>query len=235
MTPIWTLEARSTYMLSTVEEYFNLSPAQMQREIIGLHRGLLRTLQARNFQYSDFRSALVPQSDKEERAFLFDTAAIDDVWYGYDIAVRFVPALERDHNCCILSGDLIIPDQELGLRVLAESAIVHKPSKIRNTSQLHAVYVNNLTASRTQALHEKLSHYDPYIGYVPATYSSIAKDWLSATLSCTYLKIGKRWLSADDDEDDIIEDVNHNLPGWPLEEIMDTLVLVFDQCIFIIF
>ena len=80
------------------------------------------------------------------------------------------------------------------------------------------MYVNNLTSSRAQALHEKLTHYEPYIGYIPATYSSRVKDWLSAAVSCIYLKIGERWLSADDEEDDIIEDVDHNVPGWPLVE-----------------
>jgi hypothetical protein len=218
VTPLWTLDARGSFILSEVEEFFGLSATQIQREIIGLHEGLLRTLQARNFRYNDFRSALVPQSHKEERAFLFDTSAIANGWYGYDIGVRFVTALERDHNCCILSGDMIIPDQALGFRLLTESAIVHKNCEISNTSQLCAVYVNNLTSSRARALHEKLSHYKPYIGYIPATYSSRVKDWLSGTLSCRYLKIGDRWLSADDDDDDIIEDVDHNVPGWPLEE-----------------
>jgi hypothetical protein len=216
MTPIWTLDARDTFILSEVEEFFGLSATQVQREIIELHEGMLRTLRARKFLYNDFRRALVPQSDKEERAFLFDTSAINSSGYGYDIARRFVPALDRDHNCCILIGDLIIDDQALGFSLLTESAIVHKACEISHTSQVHAVYVNNLTSSRAQALHEKLIHYEPYVGFIPATYSSRVKDWLSATLSCIYLKIGNRWLSADDDEDDILEDVDHNVPGWPL-------------------
>jgi hypothetical protein len=217
MTPIWTLDARNTVLLDIAEDY-GFSAAQIQRDIIRLHEGMLYTLHARDFRYNDFRSALVPQSHKEERAFIFDTSAINSSEYGYDVALRFVPALERDHNCCILVGDLSIPDQALGFSLLAESAIVHKAGKILHTSQLFAVYVNNLTSSRAQALHEKLTHYEPYIGYIPATYSSRVKDWLSAAVSCIYLKIGERWLSADDEEDDIIDDVDHNVPGWPLGE-----------------
>jgi hypothetical protein len=218
MTPIWTLDARNSFLLDIVEEYFGLSAAQIQREILRMHEGLLRTLQARNFRYNDFRNALVPQIHNEEYAFLFDTSVIDDAWYSLHIGARFVPALERDHNCCIQIGDLVIADQALGYSLLTESAIVHKACEISNTSQLCAVYVNNLTSSRAQALNEKLSHYQPYIGYIPATYSSRVKDWLSGTLSCIYLKIGNRWLSADDEEDDILEDVDHNVPGWPLAE-----------------
>jgi len=160
----------------------------------------------------------VPQIDKAESAFLFDTSVVDDDWYGYEIGARLIPALERDHNCSILSGDLIIADQEVGFSLLAQSAVVRRPCELRDTSQLYAVYINNLTAPRAQALHDRLSQYHPYIGYIPATYYSLVKDWLSAILSSTYLKIGERWICADDDEEDIVEDVDHNIPGWPLEE-----------------
>ena len=76
MTPIWTLDARNTFLLNIAEDY-GFSATQIQRDIIRLHEGMLYTLQARNFRYNDFRSALVPQSHKEERAFIFDTSAIN--------------------------------------------------------------------------------------------------------------------------------------------------------------
>src|SRR5277367_1780312 len=117
MAPIWTLEARDSYLLEMVSNYMTVPADRMQREILMLHQDMLSTLGRRSLNYESFRTALVPQNDKTERAFLFDTTLIDDGWYGYDIATRIVPALNRDLNCSILAGDLILDDQDLAFKI----------------------------------------------------------------------------------------------------------------------
>lgn len=215
MIPIWTLDSRDSTYLEVMESLFDPAGPQMQHLIVGMHAELLRDLSALDFIYESFRTALVPQNDKQERAFLFNSTLIDEAWYGGDIALRLVPALERNHNCSILSGDLILSNQEVVRSALTESAILHKPLDVVNTSLIYVVYINNLSSTLAQTLHEKLLPYAPYIGYIPSTYSSRAKDLLSLPLMSTYLKIGTRWLCVGED-DSVIGTANS--PGWPLED-----------------
>jgi hypothetical protein len=213
--PIWTLEARESVLFDVISSYFDLSDAQMRREIVGMHAELLQILRGKGLNYYSFRSALVPQLEKLERALLFDTSRIESGWYGYDVASRLVPALDRDHRCSIRVGDLILKNQDLAFELLAREAILHRYCETRNTSQLYAVYVNNLTESRANRLHERLIPYEPYVGYIPTTFASRTKDWLSLTLVGAYLKIGAKWLCGH--EDDVSNEEDYNVHSWPLD------------------
>lgn len=217
MTPIWTLDARDSFMLATIEEFLDTSPVEIQRELTGMHQRLLAMLEARNFKYEEFRSALVPQNNKEERAFLFDASMINDPWYGRHIGMMLVPVLDRDHKCCVLAGDLIIPNQRIDLNLLVENAVIRRNHQTLEPSNLHVVYINNLSASRAKIIHEKLRDHESYVGYIPTTYYSPFKEWLSMIIGGIYLKIGYRWLCATDG-DDSDEAAGDNVPGWPLEE-----------------
>jgi hypothetical protein len=154
MTPIWTLDARDSFMLAAIEEFLDSSPVEIQRELTGMHQRLLAMFQARNFKYEEFRSALVPQNNKEERAFLFDASIIDDTWYGRRIGMMLVPVLDRDHKCCVLAGDLIIPNRRIDLNLLVANAVIRRNHQTLEASNLHAVYINNLSISRAEIIHE---------------------------------------------------------------------------------
>jgi len=215
MTPIWTLDSRDYQFLPMMEEYWRLSTPQVRGLILEMHAELIRMLQASGLDYSSFRNSLVPQGHKLERAFIFKTTLIDEDWYGGAIARQLTPILDSDHHCSILSGDLIFSDQRVARTALNNAGIFHRSFDDVNTAMLHAIYVNNLTETRAENIHEKLKSYTPYIGYVPTKYSSTAKELMSLVLSTTYLKAGRRWLCESEDE---VTMGHSNVPGWPLSE-----------------
>lgn len=65
-------------------------------------------------------------------------------------------------------------------------------------------------------MHSGLTQFGPYVDRIPSTYSSRTKDWLANTLSTRYLKLGNTFIGQH--EDDVPNEENYNLPGWPLEE-----------------
>lgn len=111
--PIWTLEARDSVMLEVVTSYFELSPDAVRAEIRSGHEIAIEALAEKGVAYADLRNPLVPQRDRAERAFLFDTDRIEESWYGLPAAEALIPLLPRELSCCIQLGDLIIEDQEL--------------------------------------------------------------------------------------------------------------------------
>jgi hypothetical protein len=217
MNPIWTLEARDSVALEMISSYFNLSDAQMRRTIIEAHEQVQELLTQKGIDYRSLRSALTPQRQRIETAYIFDTARIDSGWYGYDVAARILPHLDRNSNCSILVGDLILEDQDLGFDLLERHLRLHKACEIAHTSQLYSVYINNLSDRMAKTIHDGLLPYEAYVGYIPVTFSSRMKDWLSATLVNQYIKRKVVFLCGQ--EDDVENDENYNLPGWPIEDL----------------
>jgi hypothetical protein len=215
MVPIWTLDSRDDQFLVSMEDYWGLSVFQVRGLIMGMHAELIRMLQDEGLDYSSFRNALVPQSHKQERAFIFKTTLIEDGWYGGAIAQQLVPSLDADHTCSILSGDLILSDQQAARAALSDTGVFHRSFHDVHTTMLHAIYFNNLTETRAQELHDKLKLYEPYIGYIPAMYSSIAKELMSLVLATTYLKVGRHWLCESDGDETM---GRSNVPSWPLAD-----------------
>jgi hypothetical protein len=102
--PIWTLEARDSVLLDVMADYFRLSDAQMRNEISSAHAEVIRLLRGKGIDYTALRTALVPQADRLERGFLFDTARIEAAWYGHEVAEKLVPLLNPKAKCGIYRG-----------------------------------------------------------------------------------------------------------------------------------
>lgn len=158
----------------------------------------------------------MPQTDKFEVAFVFDTHKIDSGWYGGVVAGSIVPLLDRGLNCSLLVGDLLCDDQNLAFSLLQESLTLHKTCEISHTSQLYCVYINNLSSARFQSIHEALVAQPEYIGYIQSTYSSGLKNLLSLTLTPAYLKFKETFICSH--EDDVSNSENSNTPSWPLAQ-----------------
>ncbi|MGH9959205.1 MAG: hypothetical protein ACREBC_19100 [Pyrinomonadaceae bacterium] len=67
----------------------------------------------------------------------------------------------------------------------------------------------------SERIDQGLSVYDPYIGYIDATYSSRMKDYLSLTLGPVYLKARGKVICGH--EDDVSNDENFTMALWPFE------------------
>jgi hypothetical protein len=153
----------------------------MRKSIMNEHENLLRILRMKSVNYASLRRALVPSADRSELAFLFDSTRIDNHWYGHEVAQKLVPLINRKSTCSFLVGDLIADKQKIAFDVLRRHITLHN-SEIKHTSQLYCVYLNNLSKTMAETIHDGLISYDPYVGHVNVTFSSPMKNWLSATL-----------------------------------------------------
>ncbi|MGN6202146.1 MAG: hypothetical protein ACTHNY_07050 [Solirubrobacterales bacterium] len=202
-------------MLEVIRSQFDLSPAVMRREIEQALEITVDAIAAKGVQYSKLKNALIPQRDRWERAFLFDTDRIEEGWYGLPVAEALIPLLPRQLSCSIQLGDLIIEDQELGFDLLRSYAVPCRPVQLGYTNQIYCLYLNNLTRTMAESITEGLRGYEGFCGYVDATFSSPMKDWLSVTLVDGYLK--HRGTVLNGHEDDVPDEEDRNMKGWPWE------------------
>ena len=214
--PIWTLEARDSVMLQVVTAQFKLTPAQVREEINQAHKLTIEAIAAKGVSYGELRKALTPQRDRLERAFLFDTARIDEGWYGLPVAEALIPLLPRQLSCSIQLGDLSISNQDLGFDLLRRYAVAHRDLELGNTNQIYCIYLNNLTLAMAESITDGLRDYKGFFAHVDTTTGSQMKDWLSITLVDGYLK--HRDLVLNGHEDDVSDEEDRNMKGWPWEE-----------------
>jgi len=214
--PIWTLEARDSVMLQVVTAQFNLTPAQVREEIKRAHEVTVEAIAAKGISYRELRGALTPQRDRLERAFLFDTARIDEGWYGLAVAEALIPLLPRQLSCSIQLGDLIIKDQDLGFDLLRRYAVAHRDLELGNTNQIYCIYLNNLTPTMVESITAGLQKYEGFFAHVDTSTASQMKDWLSITLVDGYLK--HREVVLNGHEDDVPDEEDRNMKGWPWNE-----------------
>lgn len=203
-------------MLEVVASLGDHSDAEMQREILQAQEETIRLLEAKDVDYGQLRNALVPQHKREELALVFDTSRTNSSWYGREVASQVVPLLHRSLSCCLLHGDLIIHDQDIGVGLLNEFLIQIKDVSLVNTNQLFCIYINNLSKRMVDDIVAALTPYEPFVGHVVATNSSKMKDWFSTTLVPAYLKA--RHVVISGHEDDAPENADYNMKGWPWEE-----------------
>ncbi len=105
--PVHTLNARGNIMFDVIREEFNLTAAQMFAQIQALRHETEECLQAKKISYKDLRSALVPNQERKDIALFFDTARIDQSWYGLDVMKRVIPLFERETKHSVLLGDYL--------------------------------------------------------------------------------------------------------------------------------
>jgi len=217
---IWTIDARDNVMLDVMSETLGLSPERVGSELWRVRAVAADILAAKGVSYQLLRGALTPRRDRHEFAFVFDSASTGGTWnYAIPAQERLLPLLQaKDFSCSLLSGDLIIEDQNLGFAMLNRGVELHREVRpLTHTDELYAIYVNNLSARQADNIHDGLVPWEGYVGRIPCTYSSVTKNWLSTTLSSKYVKVGRTFVCGH--EDDVVNDVNSNLPGWPVEEL----------------
>jgi hypothetical protein len=216
MTKIWTLDARDTVLFDVVMSHAQLSHRELGKDIRQLHQETVRILESKDVLYGDLRSALVPSSNNNDIALVFEASATNSGAYGAAIAEVLLPSLDREWRGSVLSGDLILKNQDVAFALLDQSLVLMRSVDLRNTAELYAIYLSNLTRARAEQLVASLSSYGAFVGYIPATYESRCKDWLSHTLVNTYLKHGETFICRH--EDDRPHEDNVNMHWWPLEE-----------------
>jgi hypothetical protein len=214
--PIFTLNARGNIMLEVMRDHFNLSPTVMHREIQGLHLATQEALHSKGIAYAQLKSGLVPIGDRNEAAFIFDSQCIESSWYGLAIAEATIPIHDKRSTQSVLCGDLIGEDQQFIFDILQESLVLSRSFTFVHGTALYCVYVNNLSNAALEAFHRSLCSFPPYVGFIPTTFASRAKTYLSSILVNSYLKHGNTIIMGHEDDRPNEEDVN--LVGYPFED-----------------
>lgn len=213
---IHTVDARGHIMLETMRDYFGATPKIMLREIQGMVSTTIEVLKDKGIKYQGLRTALVPRTDRLEAGFIFDTQAIDSCGYGNEVMKQLLPLLESKSNYSVQCGDLIGEDQEFIFTTLQESLLLSRCLDFIHGSALYCVYINNLTEAGLDRINKSLSSFKAYVGYIPCTFSSKARVYLSTILVNSFLKHGNKVIMGH--EDDRPNEENINMQGYPFED-----------------
>lgn len=216
MQPIHTLDARGHIMLEVIRDRFGIAAPEMRLEIERLHGEVIEILASKGVCYSELRSALVPSDDGEEAAFLFDSTKIESGMYGREVFKQVLPLLDPRTTLSVLAGDLLGDNQDLIFEILQESMVLARAFQFRHASLLYGVYINHLSPAGLAHLHEHLAAFPAYLGYIPATFASRAKIYLSSCMANVFLKKGR--VAIVGHEDDRSNDENVNITICPLED-----------------
>jgi hypothetical protein len=100
--------------------------------------------------------------------------------------------------------------------ILEKSLVLSRSFEFVHGSALYCVYINNLSDTMLRKLHSELARFPAYVGFIPATFDSRAKTYLSTTLVHSFLKNGPRVIMGH--EDDVPNEENVNIVGYPFEE-----------------
>lgn len=215
-TPIFTLDARDNVMLEVTRDYLKVSPERMRSDLQDMHSKLIKILAKKGVPYNELRGALVPSTDKKEVGFLFDSEQISSGMYGAEIFDKLVPLLDRRTSHSILCGDLIHKNQDRLYALLQESLQLVKPFTFVHGTSLHCVYLNNLTQNSFETIVAGLEPFPAFVGFIPATYLSPMRTFLSFTLVRGMLK--HKSIVIQGHEDDVPNEKNFNMSGYPFEE-----------------
>ena len=212
---IYTLNARGYTMLEFMRAEFKLSDQIMHQEIQALHLDTVKALSEKDIPYEELKSALIPHAKRKEAAFIFDSQIIETNWYGYEIANLMLPLYDKRTTQSVLCGDIIGEDQDFIFDFLKESLVLARSAVYANNLWA-CVYVNNLSNAALEKFHKTLSEYPAYVGYIPCTFVSRARIYLSTILVNAFLKYKGIILMGH--EDDRPNEENVNLLSYPFEE-----------------
>jgi hypothetical protein len=197
-------------MLSALREYFSWPEAQTFRFVQQFHAECLSILAQKGIRYEELRSALTPQPAKEEAAFLFDEHRCDQERVaGVDAADAVFKLLPRNTTHSVLGGELIDDKDEIARRLLGGAAVIAKDLDFKHPCFCFVVYVNNLSRDALLAMDVGLRRHPGYLGYVPCSFASLAKTFV--TMSLPNLAIRHKGVVILGHEDDRDNRENHNL------------------------
>lgn len=215
MAGIHTLNARGNVMLPALREHFSLTDAQTFREIQRFHKDFLNILNAKDINYESLRSALTPQQDKQEAAFLFDEQRCDNKYIpGVECADALFKLLDSKTTHSILGGDLSDDKDQLARKLLGEAAVVAKDLNFKHPCFCYVLYVNNLSNESVKIIHNGLKAHKAYLGYVPCTYAGLAKTFVSLSLVNLVIKHKNIVILGHEDDRPNSEDYNLHLHDY---------------------
>ncbi|WP_320534491.1 hypothetical protein [Robbsia andropogonis] len=215
MAGIYTLNARGNVLLPVIRKHYRWTDSRTFHEIQRFHIDFLTILRAKGVNYSSLRSALTPQPTKHEAAFLFDEHRCENTFVpGVECADALFKALDRGTTHSILGGELVDDRDEIARALLRCSAIVSKDLNFKHPCFCYVIYVNNLSEGSVTAIDSTLRTHKAYLGYVPCTYASLAKTFVSMHLVNLVIKQGNTVILGHENDRPNTENCNLHLHDY---------------------
>ncbi len=202
-------------MFPAMRDHFSWSDEYTFKEVQQFHRDFLVILKAKGINYDELRSALTPQTTKHEAAFLFDEHRCNvDRIAGVDAADALFKLLPAKTTHSILGGELIDDRDQIARHLLREVAVIAKDLNFKHPCFCYALYVNNLSEDTVANIHGGLMSHPGYLGYVPCTYASLAKTFVSMYLVNLVIKHKNMVILGHEDDRDNSENCNLHLHDY---------------------
>jgi hypothetical protein len=216
--PIHTLNARGNVFLEVLKGEFNLTATQTLTEIQALRMQLVDALKKKGIVYDELRSALVPDRERSEIALIFDSTKIQNSWYGLEVFNWLIPLLDKHSSNSILVGDYIgsNENQSILYDAFCKHVVPTKHIDWKHSSQFFIVYINNLSEASFNHILASMDIFSPCVGYADTTYNSTLKILLSTMLTNLCVKHKKKIIQGH--EDDVSNDENRNMSGYPFQK-----------------
>jgi hypothetical protein len=216
--PIFTLDARGNIMLELMQSYLGLSPTRLLSEINAMFATLLKILKAKDIEYASLKNALIPHTDRNEAAFVFDRTRIKSDGYGCEVFERVLPALDQDATLSVLCGDVVGENnmQDRLYEAFGEEVTLVRPCTWTQSNQFFVVYINNLSDNMLANMQSCMSRYAGFVGWADCCGPSFLKTYFSLILCNSFLKAREIIIQGHEDDRDNTEDVD--MTGYPFEE-----------------
>ncbi|MFY9810294.1 hypothetical protein [Aquabacterium sp.] len=211
MSRIHTLNARGNLLFAAIREHYKWTDDRTFREIQRTHSDFLEILSEKGISYDELRNALTPQTNKHEAAFLFDEHRCNPERIpGVDAVDAVFKRLPAKTTHSILGGELVGDDHDqLARRLLKDKAVIVQDLNFKHPAFCFVVYVNNLSTEALAAVHEGLKSHSGYLGYMPCTYASLTKTFV--TMHLINFGVRHKNIMILGHEDDRPNTENHNL------------------------
>jgi len=211
---IYTIDAREHVFLETMSTHHKWTTAEVYRQINLCAAGTIDALKRKKIDYANLKNALIPHSNRKEIAFVFDSTLIESYLYGYEVAQKLIPLLNKDSINSILVGDYIGDRRHSKMYKDLFLQFIHPHKNIRYKVHdlFYLVYINNLSEKHFNTLNSGLQEMDSCVGYFDLTYSSPIKTVLSSILIRAILKYQTTIINATE------ADRDENLTCFPFED-----------------
>lgn len=215
---IHTLEARSSFHFEFCKDHLGFDEGRLHREIVGCYEMLKRQLEYKKIIYSDLKSALIPQTRKQETAFMFDYTKFESGFYGMEVMNMLLPNLDKSGTRSILYGDWVSKNVTFGQAFTTSYGPSEIEARFPNAWYGNAVafyYVNNLTPAAIKKLRHAFSTHSAFMGCLDLTYTSYMKAMLSTMLIRAFIQ--HKRIIIESHEDGTNPDLNEGYLPWDFE------------------
>ncbi|WP_129127022.1 hypothetical protein [Geomonas oryzae] len=194
---IYTFDARNIIVWNVIKSSFEMNPVEMHKEIIDAFEQTKEQLKKTGVSYDKFKNVLVPNKDKHEACFIFDSQrTVNSVSYGTEIFNHILPEIMKIQNAAVFYGDILCGhSRDVQIRMCTEFYNkINRTDRInfQHSRQYFAVYVNNLSARNIQIIDKSLENCVSYVGFADLTFSCFLKDVVASCIGQGFIKIGNK-------------------------------------------